>query len=71
MLPNQPRFEAVRCLPQHMLSTITSDSPDLKHHLETSVVFDPMQPALVSDDLALKENIPTTLEGRKKLITQK
>lgn len=54
-----------------MLSIIPSEYPYLKYHLETSFVFVPTQLVLVLDDIALEENIRTTLEGCREQITQK
>ncbi|XP_023760003.1 vegetative cell wall protein gp1-like [Lactuca sativa] len=42
-----------------MLALIPSGSPFLKHHIETSVVFDPTQPAPVSIEPTPEEAIPT------------
>lgn len=43
-----------------MLAIVRSDSPHLKHHLETLVVFNPTQPASVLDEAASEENRSTT-----------
>lgn len=47
MLPSQTIFGHIRRVPHYMLSIIPSNSPHLKHHLKTSVVFNPTKPVLV------------------------
>lgn len=42
-------FGPIRQLLEHMLAIVPSESPHLKQHLEISVVFDPTQPAPISE----------------------
>lgn len=63
-LPSENDFGPIRCLPGHMLCNIPSKSPHFKNHLETSVMFDLTQPALVSDDTTSEEDRDAALEGR-------
>ena len=54
-----------------MLNIIPFDSLHLKHHLETSIGFDTMQPTPILDELPLVENRPATSESQRKQIPQK
>lgn len=54
-----------------MLNIIPFDSLQLKHHLETSIVFDTMQPTPISNELPLEENRLAASESQKKQIPQK
>ena len=59
---DQSSFSLVRQLMDNVLALIPSGSPFLKHHLETSVVFDPTQPAPVSVE-PISEEATHTMSG--------
>lgn len=66
MYLNHSAFKPIRRLPEHMLATVPSDSPYVKHHDEISVVFNPTQSTPISDDPASDVNKAASSVGRKK-----
>ena len=68
--PSQNAFGLIRYLPDHMLCTIHSKAPHLKNHLDTSVVFNPTQPALASNNTTLEKNKHVSSKGREKHIAK-
>lgn len=65
-LPYQSAFGPVRRFPTHMLATVPFDSPYLKHHTKTSVVYDPTQSTPVSDVHPSDANKSTSPSGGQK-----
>lgn len=66
LIPDQSSFRPIRHLHEHMLDIIPSGSINLKHHLETSVVYDSTQPAPISIEPTPEMAKHTSSGGKKK-----